>query len=103
MLAGAGTQRFPVSGFVSPATSNSTISILATDGGGGTAGLQLFVANWHRLGSVERFSCNKALGHCVPDHSGSYTDEALCNANCGHATAVLADANPLQDVTLTIR
>ena len=76
-LEGAGSTRYAVAG-VDP---TSTISVLATDGGGGALGVQAYVANWHRV-DAERFSCSKAQGQCVKDPHGEFTDEALCNANC---------------------
>ena len=97
LLMNAGTERLPVKGFVSPADGNSTVSVLATMGGSpahtrtrspaqaqATAGLglQLFVANWHRLGDVERFKCDTTTKQCVADKDGPFTDDALCNANC---------------------
>ena len=76
-LEGAGTKRYAVAG-VDPA---SSVSVFATDGGGGALGVQAYVANWHRV-DAERFSCNKASAQCVKDPHGAFTDEALCNANC---------------------
>eukprot|EP00966_Prymnesium_polylepis_P209596 4855164-Prymnesium_polylepis.2 len=96
MLAAIGEQRLPVTGFVSPADGNSTISVLATLGGGGLVesrraaepgsdaalGLTLLVSNYRRAGNVQRYSCDKASAKCVEDPKGSYTDAALCGANC---------------------
>lgn len=56
---------------------------------GGPAGLgvQLFVANYHRLGdTVEKFQCNEKLQICERRPHGTYTDSALCDANCPDAS-----------------
>jgi hypothetical protein len=82
----AGTRRVNVTGFVSPADGASTVSVLATREDApapGTVGLQLFVANYHRLGDVATYACHQAQQQCVADPNGAYTDEALCNAHCG--------------------
>jgi len=112
MLAGAGNFRIPVSGFVSPADGNSDISVLATTNKDlnldSKVDLQLFVANYHRLGNPLRYKCDAATSKCVEDAGGSFTDEALCNANCGQdASLVQSEQSPVyesisQNVTLII-
>jgi beta-xylosidase len=85
LLMHAGTERLKVTGNgFSPMTSNSTVSVLATKGGkgAGALGLQLFVANYRRLLSVESYSCDHTTHQCVTDQRGDYTDEGACNADC---------------------
>ena len=86
-LMAAGTRRVNVTGFISPADGASTVSVLATiddtPAQTGAVGLQLFVANYHRLGDVATYTCDHARQQCVADPGGAYTDEALCNAHCG--------------------
>ena len=77
-LAGAGTKRHAVE---AGSTAGSTVSVLATDGGGGALDAQLFVANWHRV-DAQRYSCDAKQGTCVEDSAGSFSDEALCDQNC---------------------
>lgn len=62
----AGDERLPVTGFVSPADKNSTISVLAvrnttTASATGSLGVNVYVANYHRLGDVNRYP------HPIPD------------------------------------
>ena len=85
-LKGAGTLMVPVTGGAAPANPNSTISVFATDGGGGKLGIQAFVANWHRV-DAQRYSCDRKMAQCKMDAAGTFTDEALCNANCPGADA----------------
>ena len=85
-LKGAGTQQVPVTGGVAPANPDSTVSVFATDGGGGKLGIQAFVANWHRV-DAQRYSCDQKTAQCKVDTAGTFTDEALCNANCPSAVA----------------
>jgi len=80
-LAGAGTKRHAVE---AGSTAGSTVSVLATDGGGGALDAQLFVANWHRV-DAQRYSCDAKQGTCAEDKHGGFTDEALCDENCGPA------------------
>ena len=49
-------------------------------------GLQLFVANYRRLLSVESFSCDHTTHQCVADPRGAYTDDGACNADCKTGT-----------------
>eukprot|EP01052_Picozoa_sp_SAG31_P024173 SAG31_NODE_2039_length_6594_cov_7.103926_4_plen_621_part_00 len=85
LLMHAGTERLQVTGNdFSPLSSDSTVSVLATKGGKGAGplGLQLFVANYRRLLSVESYSCDHNTRQCVVDQRGDYTDEGACNADC---------------------
>jgi hypothetical protein len=85
LLMHAGTERLTVTGDdFSPMSSDSTVSVLATKGGKGAGplGLQLFVANYRRLLSVESYSCDHTTHQCVADQRGDYTDEGACNADC---------------------
>merc|ERR1719409_2662254 len=100
MLKGAGTERFPVTGEVNPASASSTVSVLATNGGGGPMNTQMFVANWHRV-DAQRYSCDSSKKACIPDDHGAFTDEALCNANCGSISAATAPAGV--EVVLTVK
>ena len=100
-LKGAGTKRHAVA-----AVMNSSVSVLATDGGGGALDAQAFVANWHRV-DAQRYSCKKQ-GQCAEDPHGSFTDEALCNENCNPAgVAALLDRGHVlldaRNVTLTVK
>jgi hypothetical protein len=54
MLANLSSYRLPVTGFVSPADGNSTISVLATTDAAiaATTGLTLLVSNYRRAGHV---------------------------------------------------
>eukprot|EP00040_Diaphanoeca_grandis_P040322 m.261685 g.261685 ORF g.261685 m.261685 type:complete len:576 (-) comp42806_c0_seq1:143-1870(-) len=79
MLMGAGAERVPVTGMVSPVDDNATVSVLATLG---ESDLQIFVANYHRLGAVEHYKCNEATKQCTVDPTGTYTDPSLCGENC---------------------
>lgn len=91
LLMDAGTERLEVTGRgFSPVATNSTVSVLATKGGkgAGTMGLQLFVANYRRLLSVNSYSCDHTTHQCVLDQRGAYTDEGACNANCKTGTQV---------------
>jgi len=103
MLAGAGSKRVPVSGAISP-VGNSTVSVLATDGGRGVLGIQAFIANWHRV-DAQRYACNASLKMCVADNNGQFTDEALCDASCQSGGLLnLAQETPdYTEVNLTIR
>jgi len=115
LLHGAGNSRLPVSGFVSPADPTSTVSVLATSGGPSVqdgVGTQIFVANYHRLSSVSRFSCDKTKKQCSPSANGPYTDSSLCNAECSTADYASGISLPrpraddpdcpAQNVTLTL-
>ena len=85
LLMDAGTERLEVTGSeLSPVVTNSTVSVLATKGGKGAGpmGLQMFVANYRRLLSVESYSCDHVTHQCVADQRGDYTDEGACNADC---------------------
>lgn len=57
-LMNAGDERLPVSGFVSPVDENSTVSVLAirnsSTAKGESLGVNIYVANYHRLGNVNR-------------------------------------------------
>eukprot|EP00658_Telonema_sp_P-2_P026392 TRINITY_DN20653_c0_g1_i1.p1 TRINITY_DN20653_c0_g1~~TRINITY_DN20653_c0_g1_i1.p1 ORF type:complete len:537 (+),score=113.23 TRINITY_DN20653_c0_g1_i1:211-1821(+) len=97
MLAGAGTERVRVTGV----KNGSSLSVLATDGGGGPLGLQLFVANWHRV-DAQRFSCVSSKKICAVDPTGSFTDQALCNADCGSPTSEAVRTLSFE-VTLSIK
>ena len=111
LLMDAGTERLAVTGSdVSPGSTDSTVSVLATKGGKGAGpmGLQLFVANYRRLLSVTSYSCDHTTHQCVADQRGDYTDEGACNADCkasssssarptgenGHRTSGLSAAAP---------
>ena len=99
LLARAGTSRLAVSGDVS-SNSNSSVSVFATIGDGDVGAssssssrtLQFFVANYHRLERVEKFACNRRTLSCERRPAGTYSDEALCSANC-HALTGLLDPN----------
>ena len=108
LLAGAGMQRLPVSGNVAPSNKASTISVLATmgpppspngsdtSGAFGATGLQLFVANYRRLSTVEWFKCNASTKRCESDPSGAYTDRIACDDACtGSVGERVADPNSL--------
>ena len=92
LLANAGDRRLPVTGAsVSPNSRASAISVLATlnssagsdaSAGGLGLGLQLFVANYRRLSAATWFACNRSLGQCAVDPSGSFTDHSACDAQC---------------------
>eukprot|EP00930_Biecheleria_cincta_P000834 TRINITY_DN102029_c0_g1_i1.p1 TRINITY_DN102029_c0_g1~~TRINITY_DN102029_c0_g1_i1.p1 ORF type:complete len:559 (-),score=74.99 TRINITY_DN102029_c0_g1_i1:216-1892(-) len=83
MLAGAGDLRLPVAGGVSPADSDSSISVLATKKIlGNHTNVQLFISNYPRAGEPTRYKCDESSGQCKDDHLGTFTDEALCNADC---------------------
>jgi xylan 1,4-beta-xylosidase len=109
MLMGAGDKRLPVSGFVSPADGNATVSVLATRSAASEGlGLQLHVANFRRVGQVTHYRCDTNSSQCVVDPKGSYTDPSLCAAQCGKGRAFaaprpppLADC-PARNVTLTL-
>jgi hypothetical protein len=87
LLAKAGDRRLAVTGDVSPLNGTSDISVLATmdsavPPGVGGLGVKLYIANYHRLTKTDIYKCNKTAGKCFEDVKGTYTDEALCNANC---------------------
>lgn len=79
-LHGAGDARFGAS-VADSAGAGATVSVLATNGGGGALGAQLFVSEWHRVDAV-RYGCDAATKTCKEDPQGAFTDEALCNENC---------------------
>ena len=101
-LKGAGTQQVPVTGGVAPANPDSTVSVFATDGGGGKLGIQAFVANWHRV-DAQRYSCDQKTAQCKVDTAGTFTDEALCNANCPSAVAPMREFVHYDDVDPFLR
>lgn len=104
MLAGAGDLRLPVAGAVSPAVGNSSISVLATKRMlGNRTSIQLFISNLPRAGEPIHFSCDESRGQCKKDHSGRFTDEALCNANCKSKDLSERTSQDLLHVTLTLR
>jgi xylan 1,4-beta-xylosidase len=84
LLKDAGGLRLPVKGNVSPNVANSSVSVLATLSPPSSSGLglQLFVANFSRLDQVSWYSCDSAKKQCVQNDHGSYTDKALCDAQC---------------------
>ena len=89
LLMNAGKERLPVTGSeISPISTNATVSVLATKGGTGAGpmGLQLFVANYRRLLSVDAYSCDHTTHQCVVDQRGDYTDDGACNADCKTGT-----------------
>lgn len=109
LLKDAGEWRAHVSGAVSPPAANASLSLLATLDSNDVdkaATLQLFVADWSPASST-RYSCSPASGVCEEDPKGSYTDMALCNAQCGHSSgeSSFAVAPPAGDreVTITIK
>ena len=51
--------------------------------------VQIFVSNWHRV-DAQHYSCDRSKNTCVPDTNGTFTDEALCNANCGTSKTAYA-------------
>ena len=57
-LKNAGDERLPVTGYVSPVDGNSTVSVLAvrnaTTADATSLGVNVFIANYHRLGSVNQ-------------------------------------------------
>ena len=99
LLANAGDRRLPVTG-ASVNSRASTISVLATLNSSGSTvpddasavaaglGLQLFVANYRRLSTATWFTCNRTLGQCAVDPSGSFTDHSACDAQCTHSGSV---------------
>jgi xylan 1,4-beta-xylosidase len=99
-LHAAGTQRYAAA---TPQTQdrNAPVSVLATTVADAAQAipnalpcslvksalnLSVYVASWHRMDAT-RFSCDSATNTCKTDPSGPYTDEALCDANCGHSAA----------------
>eukprot|EP00927_Polykrikos_kofoidii_P017021 TRINITY_DN17727_c0_g1_i1.p1 TRINITY_DN17727_c0_g1~~TRINITY_DN17727_c0_g1_i1.p1 ORF type:complete len:549 (-),score=139.24 TRINITY_DN17727_c0_g1_i1:228-1874(-) len=85
LLKDAGSWRVPVTG-ANPERLNTSLSVLATvDRVDDPREFQLFVADWSPADTT-RFSC-AASGTCVEDKQGPYTDEALCNAQCGRKGA----------------
>ena len=72
----------------------SSVSVLATNGADGSSGggRQLFVSNWHRV-DAERFKCDAAAKQCKADPSGTFTDQALCEASCGGKASTLQAAS----------
>lgn len=98
LLKEAGSWRARVSG-ASPQTPNASLSVLATvDAQTEGRELQLFVADWSPAGTT-RYSCG-AAGVCAEDERGAYTDEALCNAQCGGGRQ-LSDA--VRTISIDIR
>jgi xylan 1,4-beta-xylosidase len=95
LLKDADAWRLPVEG--TAPQSNASLSVMATvDKQEGAGSLQLFVAEWSP-GKASRYSCDAASQSCKEDPRGSYTDEALCDAQCGGLQA--AD----RTVTITIK
>jgi len=78
----------------SPETKNNSLSVLATLDAADTSAtvLKLFVANWSPADTT-RYSCVAEAGECKEDPQGSYTDQALCSAQCSKqvAGALLVD------------
>lgn len=101
MLAAAGDRRLPVHGFISPSDEQSDISVLATKHEERDLDVHLYISNYHRLANPLHFSCDAAKGQCRKDPDGAYTDEALCNANCGKVGGDKA-SNTTQRFELTI-
>mmetsp|Transcript_172967 Transcript_172967/g.420741 ORF Transcript_172967/g.420741 Transcript_172967/m.420741 type:complete len:557 (-) Transcript_172967:11-1681(-) len=82
LLKDAGSWRAPVTG-ASPEALNTSLSVLATlDAARDAQELQLFVADWSPADAT-RYSCDASSGTCKKDVMGSYTDQALCDAQCG--------------------
>lgn len=111
LLKDAGSWRARISGPVSPLDANASLSVLATldeQSLDAATQLQLFVADWSPASST-RYSCSPAKGQCVHDPQGSYTDFALCNAQCRSLPmAMLVSGNqsaapPGRQVNITIK
>jgi len=97
LLKDAGAWRAPVAG-VSPAAINASLSVLATADRADLAqatSVQLFVADWSPLRGT-RFSCRASAGKCEVDPQGSYTDIALCSAQCGGGQFTAQPSNKVQ-------
>lgn len=104
LLKDAGDWRVAVTG-AGPETANTSLSILATtDAADASANtLQLFVADWSPA-STTRFSCDGTSGACKEDAKGSYTDHALCEAQCSSGMSdQLIPEGASNSVTITIK
>eukprot|EP00051_Salpingoeca_urceolata_P030108 m.8131 g.8131 ORF g.8131 m.8131 type:complete len:562 (+) comp3142_c0_seq2:333-2018(+) len=107
LLAHAGDTRLPVTGKVSPNNSSETVSVFATGNSTDAGDVQIFAANFLRLGLVSRYSCHKDTKTCVTDPNGPFTDPSLCASNCqtkpGYGPNVAPnDPTPLATKTLTV-